>query len=296
MPLRIVCIANPISGRRNVDEIIADISARLSACGVRFERYTTGFAGHARTLAAQHADADAMLCCGGDGTICEIINGLDGRPVPLAILPSGTENILARELGCSADPDAVVRTLLKGNMVRFDVGRANGRRFLIVAGIGFDAEVVRRLVAVRRGHISYLSYARPLWDTLRRYGYPRLVVTVDGIPVFDDRGLVLIGNIPRYSIGLRILSCARPDDGRLDVCAFRCRNAAMLFQHATDVFWSRHVGRDGVFYAQGHRIDVTSPEGADVEIDGEFAGSLPLSCTIRPAEARILIDPLRQPS
>lgn len=293
--MRVVCIANPVSGRRGVDEIIAAVGARLRARGIAFERLVTARAGHARDLAAEATGADAILCCGGDGTLCDVINGLNGRGTPLAILPAGTENILAKELNCLLDAEAIVRSLLGNRTVRFDVGLANGTRFLIVVGVGFDAEVVRRLTQRRQGHISYLTYARPIGDTLCHYDFPRLTVTVDGGAVFDDHGIAIIGNLSRYSMGLRILGRARPDDGLLDVCAFPCRGTLRLLQHAADVFWNRHLDRDGVVYAQGRRISVTSPYGADVQIDGEWAGVLPLNCSVNPAEVSILVDPLRGP-
>lgn len=289
--MNIVCISNPVSGRRHADERLEEIRRRLEARGVAFHWAKTQRAGHAAELAAGARDADAILVAGGDGTLCDVINGLSGRRTPLAVLATGTENILAKEFRCASDPDGVVRTLLRGAATDLDVGLANGRRFLIVAGVGFDAEVVRRLVERRRGHITHVSYAGPLWDTLVHHRFPHLRVEVDGRAIFDEPGFVFIGNLPRYSMGMRILGRASFCDGRLDVCAFPCRSRGKLLQHAADILWRHHMDRDGVVYASGRTIQITSADETPVETDGEYFGPLPLTCGVSDREASILIDP-----
>ena len=96
--------------------------------------------------------------------------------------------------------------ILRGTAVRHDVGVLNGRDFMIVCGIGFDARVVERLAAVRRGHIGYRHYVGPLWHTFRHHEFPPLNVEADGQPLFEGRGMVFVGIQPRYSLGLRLLA------------------------------------------------------------------------------------------
>ncbi|MCC7291808.1 MAG: NAD(+)/NADH kinase [Phycisphaerales bacterium] len=289
--MNIVCISNPVSGRRHADERLEEVRLRLEARGVAFHWVKTQRAGHAAELAAGAVDADAILVAGGDGTLCDVINGLAGRRTPLAVLATGTENILAKEFRCASDPDGVVRTLLRGTATDLDVGLANGRRFLIVAGVGFDAEVVRRLVERRQGHISHVSYAGPLWDAFVHHRFPQLLVEVDGRAVFEAPGFAFVGNLPRYSMGMRILGRASFCDGRLDVCAFPCRSRTKLLQHAADILWRRHLDREGIVYASGRTIRITSADAAPVETDGEYFGTLPVTCGVSTREACILIDP-----
>ncbi len=261
--------------------------------GAEFAWRWSQSAGDAARLAAQSDDADVIVVAGGDGTINDVVNGLKGRGTPLVVVPLGTENILAKEFGFPATADAVVRRALEGRPLTIDAGSVNARRFLIVVGVGFDAEVVHRLADVRKGHISHATYLGPLLSAFARHEFPRLIVEVDGLRVFESRGLALIGNLSRYSMGLRILNRASPDDGLLDVCALPCGSRGRLLMHAFDLARGRHTERtgEGVVYARGARIRIDSPDAAPVEVDGEPAGALPVECRVHPGDVRLLVDP-----
>jgi diacylglycerol kinase family enzyme len=161
-----------------------------------------------------------------------------------------------------------------------DVGTVNGKVFTTVAGAGFDAEVVSRMVRRRRGHITHLDYFSPLWRTFWEHRFPVIRVFVDGRQVFDRRGLVMVGNIARYGAGLPILRDARDDDGLLDVCAYACSWQAPLLMHAAYTFAGRHRGRSSVTYAQGVRIRMESTSAVPLQTDGDAAGWLPADFTV----------------
>lgn len=301
MPRRVVAILNPVSGRHNVIPVVRAVARLVEAGGGRLEIRETHGAGHATELASEvGSEVDALLVVGGDGTVCEVVNGLSlerpqSRPrrlreptAPIVILAAGLENLLARELGMPTKPDDVARTLLHGQPFACDVGVINGRRFLAVAGIGFDAECIVRLGAVRKGHITHWDYFWPIWRTFWAYRFPTLRIEADGSCIFEGRGLALVGVIARYSAGMRILSQARYDDGLLDVCIFPCASRIKLGAHACRVFRRRHVGRGGVVYRQCSRVRITSPDEVPIEVDGELGGVLPADCTILPGAARFL--------
>jgi diacylglycerol kinase (ATP) len=287
-------IVNPIAGRRANHDRLPRLAAALRAHGGELEVFPTRGPGDATRLAAETpADARAVLVRGGDGTVREAIDGLVGRPVPLIVLPAGTENIVARHFGFTNSVDAVVRTILHGQPTPQDVGVINGKPFFIVVGVGFDAEIVHQLAQSRRGHISYLTYVRPIWQTFWRHRFPPVRVYVDDRQVFEGPALAFVGNLPRYAIGLRLLAQARSDDGLLDVCILPCAGRATLLGHALRTLGRAHVGHAGVQYYQTRsvRIEAAGPSEVPVEIDGDPGGHLPIDCSILPSAVQLLLPP-----
>ena len=115
----------------------------------------------------------AIVAAGGDGT-AELVASLSSAEVPIAVMPLGTENLLAKYLKIPADPQRVADLVAAGHSQRFDAGQANGRLFLLMASCGFDADVVSRLHRERSGPIHHLSYAKPILDAIWNYRYPAL--------------------------------------------------------------------------------------------------------------------------
>ena len=257
--------------------------------GASFETAVTGRPGDATVLAAQlPGDVDAVLVIGGDGTVSEVVNGLTHRPIPIVIMRTGTENLLAREFDMPRHPQKIAETLLHGESFAVDLGLINQRRFAAVAGVGFDAECVQRMAYVRRGHISHRNYFWPVWRTFWGHRFPTLHIEVDGECVFEGRGLAMIGSIRRYGGGLRILAKARYDDGLLDLCVFRCSSRIELIPHLHRVFRRRHIGHPKVLYRQCKNVHVASPDPVPIQVDGDVGGSLPASCSLLSGGARFL--------
>lgn len=289
MNVRVAAIVNPISGRRNMLPVVREVGRILQRNGVALDVYVTQAAGEATRRAAELvSDTQAVLVVGGDGTVCEVINGLMAHPLPFVILRTGTENLLARELHMPTEPHDVAHALLRGRPRPLDVGVVNGRHFLAVTGVGFDAECVHRLTRVRRGHITHGDYFWPVWRTFWAHRFPMLRVEADGVAVYEGRGLALVGVIGQYSIGLRMLAHARPDDGLLDLCVLPCVTRAQLLGHAFRALRRRHVEHPGVIYRQGGQFRISSTESVLVEVDGDQGGRLPIECTILPSAARYL--------
>ncbi len=277
---------------------------RLRAAGVELDSCVTAVAGDARRIAAEvaaraRAAGDsrsdrhlrALIAVGGDGTMREVADGLVGSDLPMIVWPTGTENLLAKSFGFRAEAELTLACLTGGRTIPMDVGLVNGRSFLVVAGVGFDAEVVERLVRLRMGHITHLTYAGPLWRTFWEHRFPWCRVLSEGQLLWEGRGLVFVGNLPRYSLGLRITRDARHDDGLLDVCMFPCRGRLKLIGHSLRAIARRHVEHGGVRYARLGRVRVESPSTVPVQLDGELSGGLPIEVTIRPAAIRLLVPP-----
>lgn len=285
----IAVIVNPISGGSSNAALVEAICARLRAAGERVELLETSRRGDARRFAGElDGDTRIVLAVGGDGTVNEVVDGLLKRPIPLLIVPRGTENLLGRVLGVRADADFVARAVRAGRVLPYDVGVANGRRFLCVSGVGFDGQVIVHLERARRGHIHHASYFWPILRTFLTWRWPPLRVEVDGRVVFEGRGLAFVGNIWRYAIGLRILRDAKPDDGLLDVCCYACASRTRLLVHSARTLLARHVGTPGVTYVRGRQVRITAPDALPIEIDGESHGVTPIDYSILPGAAQLV--------
>lgn len=285
-------VVNPISGRSAGRAVLDALVRQLRDSGRQVNVEVTTGPGHARRVAERCCaeGAGCLIVSGGDGTISEAVSGMRGEGLPILVVPSGTENVLAKYLGLRLDPDWLRQVLDRGTEARFDVPSCNGRPFLLMAGVGFDAEAVRLVSERRRGHLSYLSYLGPLWQAFWHYRHPHLRIEADGETIFQGRGLALVGSVPRYALGLRILRRAIPDDGLLDVCAMACNGRTRLMGHALKAMLGQHDTGDGVVYRQARRVRIGSDERTPVQIDGDFAGCLPAKFEIAPRAARFMVS------
>ena len=285
-------IVNPRSGYGGQGLVLADVMAALRRADLDAVEYTTKAPEDATRYAREvSARASAAIVWGGDGTVNEVANGLAGTGVPILPCPAGTENLLAKELHVSSDPRKIVETLRHGRVVDCDVGRINGRNFLLILGVGFDGEVVRRLAAVRTGHISHLSYFWPIWRTFWEHDFPRMRIAADGEEIFDDYGLAFIGNISRYSVGLRICRDAVYDDGLLDLVVFSCREQTALMLHAAWTLLRRHPLKGNVLYRRARRFHIETDEPVPSQVDGDVGPPTPLEISVAPERIKLLIPP-----
>lgn len=277
---------------RSLLPLMTEVQESLAVGGADVSLVETSSAGHAEALARElAADADVVVAVGGDGTIREVATGLMGTGVPFTIVPAGTENILAKTFGLRARVHDVVESITRGRRIACDVGRVNGRIFLVVAGFGFDADVVERLANVRLGHISHLHYAQPVLDAWLAHRFPAMRVEADGDVIFEGRGLVLAGLLPRYTIGLRVLTHAIPGDGMVDVCVLPCDGSFKLIGLAVDVLFGRHLSTEGVVYRKCQRLRLTADERVPIQLDGDIGGALPAEVTVEARAMTILAPP-----
>ena len=177
--------------------------------------------------------------------------------------------------------------------MNFDLAYVNGRTFMSILGVGFDAEVVRRVSAHRTGHISHLSYFWPIWRTFWEHDFPHLRAFADGKEVFAGRGMAFVGNISRYSSGLRICRDARFDDGLLDLVVFRCRRQDHLLLHAAWTLLRRHPLKGDVVYRSARKIRIETDQSLPCQVDGDVGPETPLDIFVEPNKIRILAPPQR---
>jgi YegS/Rv2252/BmrU family lipid kinase len=230
---------------------------------------------------------DAVVAVGGDGTLREVVEGLDLRGPVVGYLPAGSGNTFAKHFAIPRDPARVAATLLEGRERRLDLGLVNGRRFVCFAGVGFDGAVVAALVrapGVLRGQARY-AYAIP--SALATYRAPRLRVSVEGGPAVEA-SLAVVANIRRWGVYFEMPPWADPEDGRLEVVAFSGAGRAALVRWAARAVRKRFESPDVVTHsARRLRIDADPP--AAVEVDGEAEGTTPVEFGIEPRAMRMIL-------
>lgn len=290
--MQVVVIINPVAGAAPHNAAVRQMLARLEKAGYRTITRITRIAGDGRLMARQAADsAKAVVVVGGDGTVGEVAAGLTGTSVPLIIWPRGTENLVAKAFGFQSTPDCIMACMQSGTDKPVDVGTANGRSFLLLAGIGFDAEVVHRLKQLRSGHITHLNYTGPLWRTFWEHRFPAIRVSSEGQPIWQGHGLVFVANLPQYAIGLNVVRDARDDDGLLDLCILPCHGRIGLIGHALRTLARRQIEHPSVIYQRLPSVRVEADEPVSVQLDGDEAGTLPLDISIQPASLIVRIPP-----
>ena len=231
-------------------------------------------AGDARVLAAEAADsgADTVVALGGDGTINEVVNGLDGKETPLGIIPIGTANDFARQVGIPMDADHAMDVILRHKPRRMDTGELNGRRFLNVSTGGIGAEATAETPADAKESFGSFAYAITGMRKLRDLAPRRAKFTAPGFSYDGDFMLFAVGNARVTGGGTAITPFASVTDGLLDLCIVEGVEGRSDFMSlALAVRRGEHVDDSRVRYVQVPQLRIESRVPITVNVDGESA-------------------------
>ncbi len=278
---------NPNSGSGRRRRCLLDLVQRLRQHDLRPRLFS-----RRERLAAALADPErrASLRClvgaGGDGTIGDLFNR--HPDLPIAVLPLGTENLLARFLKIRPSGRDLADLIAAGVTRRFDLGVTGDRRFLLVASAGFDADVIHRLHARRTGPITHGHYIPPILGALSRYDYPEMRVFLDDSPTPVSGRMVVVMNLPMYAFRLPIASCAAADDGLLDVRIFQRPSLFHLARYSCNLVLNRHERLGDVTSATVRRVRIESAVPVPLQIDGDPAGTTPTEISILPGALEVL--------
>lgn len=278
----VVLAINPKAGVGNGLARAAAVVAKLQAEGLSVEIVTELDAAVSRSTQLHAAGAlRALIAAGGDGTATELVNRT-AAGLPIALLPLGTENLLAKHLCLMTGPDGVARAICEGYVADLDAGQAGDRVFLLHVGIGFDAEVVRRLAEGRRGPIRHWSYAKPIFDAIRSYQYPPLKVYCHDSreTKCDEVRWAFVFNLPVYARGLNFAPAAGAVDGLLDVCTFRHGRLWHGLRYLAHVLQGSHRTADDCTLFQTSALRIESAAEAWYQVDGDPAGKLPVEIRV----------------
>ncbi|MFK7961694.1 MAG: diacylglycerol kinase family protein [Phycisphaerales bacterium] len=291
---RIVVAANPISGRGRGVAVAESTAAALTAAGHRPQIVPTQLGPSADWLDPTLREADLLVVVGGDGAMRMAAAAAIRCGTPVHHLPLGTENLFAREFGSRPDPEQLIERLAAGVVRRVDVGTAGDETFLLMASIGFDAEVVHDLAARRRGAITHWSYAGPILRRAVRWRAPRVSIDVDGVSVARGvRGSAIVANCRQYGGRLDPLPNAEMDDGALGVVLLPARGAFGAARGAAACRMRRSHRLRGAIIARGQRIRVACDPPSRLQLDGDPAGDAEsrvaeLACTVCPGVLPVL--------
>jgi diacylglycerol kinase (ATP) len=281
-----VVIFNPVSGSGTEE---ADLRTAFEAFDVELSPTTEDDPGTGQAERAVAAGASTVVACGGDGTVRAVLQAIAGSRTTLAVVPLGTGNLLASNLELPVGLDAI-SDALDGPTRRLDVGTVNGERFAVMAGVGFDAAMIRDAApAIKRrfGSVAYVfSAARNVPAKLTR-----ATLDVDGRTVWKGRtAMVLVGNCSTVTGGLEVFPDGKPDDGVLEVAVLSARK----LRDWASVFWrllrNKPQRRDLVARFKGTRVSVSMVSAMPYELDGEDRpASNQLDFTIEPSALSVRV-------
>jgi len=276
------------------------------------------------TMLAQRAaaqGADVAIAAGGDGTVNEVINGLVGSDTALGVLPIGTTNVWALQMGIPTlsplGPAAglarlmgdleerierplpvstyrsllleAARVLVEGKVRAIDVGQANDRHFLLWAGIGLDAEVTVRVSPEDKKTFGPWAFVGSALDVVREYRSTDVRLTLDGVVRQVKASLIVVSNVQLYGGVLPIGARACVDDGLLDACVFKGEGLLNYVQQVFKVVARQHLYDADVEYLQCQEIVVESSEGLPVHVDDEPFATTPVTICVVPGALRAIL-------
>lgn len=288
-----VIIANPVSGAfphhaHDYEETLAFLQEQ----GWQVEFWLTDGPGAARELARRAVEQkkSMVIAAGGDGTINEVIQSIAGSETTLGVLPTGTVNVWAREMGIPLDKAKAREVLVRGQTRRIDLGRVNGRYFLLMVGIGFDGEVtqaVERKPLKRLGALGYILAA--LWFGPGYPGFP-LTLSIDDADPIRTRALqIIVGNTQLYGGAFKFTWLARCDDGLLDLCVVYKRGLLGRLVVLGDFALKHERRRLWVRYNTFKKLVIETKDPVAIQIDGDPAGFTPATLEIIPASLNVIV-------
>lgn len=292
----LLVIYNPTAGRRR-GGLLARVRAALAAAGVAVRTAATEARGDAARLARASRDAGTIAVAGGDGTINEAINGLAGGSARLALIPLGTANVLAAELGLPGDAEALAR-IAAGDTVRaIHLGQAElgdgARRFSMMAGVGFDAHVVAKVPPGLKRATGKLAYGAQMLVEWLRLRPRRYRITADGAAYECASAIVANG---RFYAGRYVAAPeASLDRASFELVLFETGGRWAVLRYALALALGRLHAAKGVRIVRARDVSIegaaASANGEPVHADGDLIGTLPARFTIAPERLSVLVAP-----
>lgn len=284
--MKVVIIANPNAGGRRAYNAIRRSVHEWKHPDWDVEVLETRGRNHAGELALELArnPPDLLAVCGGDGTVNEVASSIPSPPYPVAVIPAGTANVIARELKLPLNPVQALDVGLKRSIRKVDLGELGPdrrRRFVFVAGIGFDAYVAAGVKPAMKAKLGMGAYAVEILRSLKTYPFREFRVVV------NDRVYAatscLAANARSYGGGL--LFCPRADmqDALLDILIIQGKSRLNLARFLLRAWLGRPEKNDWTHRIQAGKLTIEGPIGIPVQADGESAGELPVDVSLLPS-------------
>ena len=280
--MNVTLSVNPIAGNkafRSVGEIEDLLKEKAD-----LTTFVTRKRGDALSFAKELSGADLIIVAGGDGTINEVINGMltSGRPgqdrIPLAIIPVGTANVLAKETGVPENIEGAVNLALSGNLRKISLGKINGHYFMLMAGIGFDGETVFGVNGSLKKISGKFAYVMSGVKTLIRFNLPLITIKTSGGEMKGHTAV--ISNVRCYGGHQYVTPEASITEPVLDICMFKGKTRMGFLRFVIDVLREKHLQLPEVEYGKFEEFDITSDRTVHVQIDGDYFGTLPVKIEV----------------
>ena len=284
-------IVNTTAGRNRTSRIWPQLERQLRNIA-EFSVFHTirQGAGTEVAMEAQKQGFDRIIVVGGDGTLHEVVNGIDPAKCVIGIIPTGTGNDFCRSMDIPKDPFAAVDYIFSDNIRTIDLGCVNGRRFLNIAGIGFDAEAANMVNTspVLRYLSGTVAYLAAVFTLLPTYTNIPISITVDQETVSSCVFLVAVGNSNYYGGGMKIVPQAVIDDGLFHLCLGKDISLSDALGILPKIFSGKHIKHPKVYCMSGKHITLTSSTPMNVHADGEIVSVTPADFTIIPSCLRVV--------
>jgi len=283
---------------RQIGQVVRETQQRLEAAGWTVDRALVDRKRELRRDAARavKAHVDVVVAVGGDGAVLQVVQALAGTQVALGIVPMGTGNLLAGNLGIPQPPDRAAEVVMGGKHRRIDLGRVTvgGKRelFAVACGVGFDAEVMKatgKSQKLRWGKLAYVASAIRQRRRVRNVAHE---ITLDGVKSTMDASQVFIANFGRMGLAMQPRLEIQPDDGVLDVIVVRASGALPGLLAGWEAIRQSDLGESShghVFRAQAREVQIATEPSRLVETDGSVVGTTPIKASIRPAALTVIV-------
>lgn len=279
---RVLVIYNPTAGRRRGKRLAATLDLlRARGCVVEERRTTRRGDAEEFARAASSADYDIVVAAGGDGTVNEVVNGMIGRPdrPRLAVIPLGTANVLALEIGLDPkDAGQVADTIAFGGSSTVHLGVANGRHFLLMAGAGLDAHVVEGVNVALKRHAGKLAYVVESVRQAFGYDFPELKIRANGITYEGRMAVACRGRF--YGGPFVAAPDARLDRPKLEVCILPKSGVGGVVRYGLALPMNKLSELPEVQVVSADSITILGPRGAPLQGDGDIVARLPAEISI----------------
>ena len=294
-PRKATLISNPKTGRyASRRRPVAELAAQLESLGIKVDLRLTGGPGDATEIAARAArnGSSDVIVAGGDGTINEAIQGLAGTKARLAIIPRGTGNVLARELGLPLDDEPALKIVAQGKSRQIYLGLAidetanESRYFVLMAGIGLDASVVKRVQPRLKKRIGKGAFWVSGLSHLATWNPRPFILEINGHKYTST--FAAIGNGAKYGGDLAITPGARLDQPEFEVCIIDTRSR-LRYLHLLSQAMRNGMPRDTPEVQFVNAVSIKAHGDAHVQIDGELIGRLPMRFEIAPQSLEIIV-------
>ena len=288
--MQILIIANPVASGVDIRKKSSNLADYLKKRGHVVELYQTRFRGDARQRISEIDPAtDRVVVVGGDGTFNEVLNGLPmDLQIPITQLPTGNANLLGKDLHLPTRQSAMADLLEKGRTVQADVATMNTRKFIMVAGIGFDARVTEEIKKIRRRKVNNFTYLLPILKAVR--DTPRTYEVLVDNTKHAKGAMVLVCNVKNYAGICTVARQAGIDTGKLDVIVFPGSRARDLLVYLIHIYLGKLDVVKGVKFLTGRKITIQSNGPVPIQVDGDFYGRhTRIDIELNPANYPLLI-------